>query len=98
MDNNNTAPMEQNSIRVNVDPPLPSEKKGGNTTTVVVVLVVLILAVVGGALWYFRSQQTATPTITQTQVLDDLSGELNAADDTSLDSDFNQLDRDLQAL
>lgn len=96
---NNQPETEPNVMQVNTVSPNPEPKKG-NSAIWLIVIVVVAVALVIGVFWYMRGQTTVPQTApaTSSSSLNDLTSELNNADDTSLGADLNQLDQDLQAL
>lgn len=91
--------MEEQPIATVVNqptPPPPEEVKKGNSTLWVIVIVVLVVVVIAGAYWYMSSQnQTAT---TQGVSLETLNNDLDTVDEAGIDSDFAEVDKDLQGL
>lgn len=108
MENNN--PMPQAPIKPNMQPnPLMSVAPKEDSPNMVMWLVggvILIIFVVGGIYFYLSKQQTAQPTFKQNaqatlkpeDTVDALDKDLSSVNISNLDSDFSQVDQDLQNL
>ena len=77
-------------------------KSGGGAKKIMMILVILILVVagLGGGYLYMNSQNnTETAEVpAQEQSYDDLESEIDGVDVGSVDSDFAEVDKDLQSL
>ena len=95
---NNTPPLPPEAV------PKTSKEKGGNNYLIYIVggLTVLIL-VIGGVFVYknlakYKSANVSSGSASQYPSLESLDNELSSLDDSPVNSDFTELDKDLQSL
>ena len=98
VDNNITSP------NMNMNPIVqPAVKKGGSKTILwLIIALVIVVLIIGGGYWYLGQQQT-TPESKQTSdqqanILDNLTTELNSEELPTVESEFTEVDTDLQNL
>jgi|SRR3989344_1617793 len=103
MDNNQTIPQPNPEVATLVNPASEPAKTSSKMMVIIVIIVLLIIAIGGGVFYWMSTQRSEEPTAaieqpTATIETADLSSELEATQPTDLDSDFSEIDKDLQSL